>query len=411
MAQRYHRRAHGCGSWLMGCLSVILAAAALTVAAIWLVPSVRVGFGKIADPLRETIPALDEVLPFEQRQIPSVEEIQEDGLAFAALTDEQKVLYQQLLDGVNSCEETFEVLGATPDDIDPAYHAVLIDHPELFWVDGSTRYSYFADGGPITVTPGLTLSLDDVGEVRQSIEEVADAFLATIPPDADEYTKAQLAYEYVIGTTDYDVTASQNQNIQSVLLGHASVCAGYARAYQYLLMRAGMSCSFVEGTIPSTGEDHAWNIVRIDGAYTYVDPTWGDPTYPGLDEGEAGTVYDYLGLTTAEVLRDDHTFADESLWPLCESNAANYYVRHGLVLDSADEAVLSDAFWRQQASGANPVVFKFSTEEAYVQARGQLEVGELLVNDLVSLFETQGRMSTSYQYQYGDALYILKLFL
>lgn len=341
----------------------------------------------------------------------ALEDIHEDGFAFATLADRQKILYAQLLNGVTSLEESFEVYGAKADDIEPVYHAMLVDHPELFWLDGSTSYSYYSESSPITITPGMSVDASEVEGIRLQIEAAADGYLQAIPEDADDYTIAKMAYDFVINTTDYNIAASQNQNIMSVFLGHESVCAGYARAYQYLLQRAGLTCSFVEGTIPSTGEDHAWNIVCVDGAYTYVDPTWGDPTYPGLDDGAVDIVYDYLGLTTSEILRDDHVFANQEMWPVCDSTSASYYMREGLVFDSVDDPVLSESFWRQQGEGAYPIVFKFSNEEAYVQARSLLEAGEFLYDDIVSLFSAQDRLGTGYQYQLGDALYILKLFL
>ena len=340
-----------------------------------------------------------------------LEDIDEDGLGFASLTDDQKILYQQMLDGVRAMEESITLTGGTEYDVEPTFHALMIDHPELFWLDGSTRFTYFEGGGTIHLTPGLCMDLEQVDEVRERIEEAADEFLSTIPAGADDFTKMRMAYEYVIDTTDYDVGVIQNQNIQSVFLYHASVCAGYSRAFQYLLQRAGVYCSFVEGRIPSTGEDHAWNIVRIGDDYTYVDVTWGDPTYPGLEDASLGTVYDYLGLTTDELLRDDHVFSDASMWPEAASPELNYYVRQGLMFSSADEGLLSASLWAQLEEGAYPVVFRFDNEAAYAAVRGQLATGEFLLDDIRQILMSQGTLSQGYQYSFSDALTIVKLFL
>lgn len=67
-------------------------------------------------------------------------------------------------------------------------------------------------------------------------------------------------------------------------LGQA-VCAGYAKAFVYILANLGVEAEFVTGyTYDSYGkldlkERHAWNRVKLDGEYYYVDPTWGDPSY------------------------------------------------------------------------------------------------------------------------------------
>lgn len=409
------RNTGGCLASLfgLGCIAALVAAlfVVLTLAS----PSVRTSVRGMGVPIDEIVPMallntfiVDDASP----RITSVNEIDEDGFGFLSLNDEQKVLYKQLLDGVALLSPTFTVHGASKEDVEPAYHALMVDHPELFWVDGSTTYQFYKVAGTISITPGLSVPLDQVEGVRQQIEAAADEFLSSLPADADAYVVAKAAYEFVIDTTDYSFDASQNQNIQSVFLGHASVCAGYARAYQYLLQRAGVFCSFVEGTIPSTGEDHAWNIVRMGDEYTYVDVTWGDPTYPGLDEGrEVGVVYDYLGLTTQELLRDDHMFAHADMWPSCDSTEYSYYFREGLLFDAYDEGVLSETFWREASEGRSTIVFKFTNEDAYVAAREALMNNNYVMDDIRALFQSSDRESYSYQYQYSDSLYVLKLIL
>ena len=70
---------------------------------------------------------------------------------------------------------------------------------------------------------------------------------------------------------------------------------GYAGATKYLLDRAGVDCIWVTGT--GGGGPHAWNIVKCDGQYYYVDTTWGDPGYwelQGEDVTKEFIAYEYL---------------------------------------------------------------------------------------------------------------------
>ena len=402
-------------SSLLGLLALVVLLLTLCITAFLISPSVRIFMAGTGIPFDRLLPAAfaNRIMNGDLANVPTdVASIQEDGLAFQALTENQKLLYQQILTGVSSLKEQFVVYGAHKDDVEPTYHAVLTDHPEIFWVDGSTSFTYFELGNTMTISPGFSIPPDQVESTRAFIEEIADEFIASLPEGVDDYGIAKAAYEFVINTTDYDVSVSQNQNIQSVFLQNASVCAGYARAYQYLLQRAGVFCSFVEGEIPSTGEDHAWNIVRMGGEYTYVDVTWGDPTYPGLDEGhEVGATYDYLGLTTDEILRDDHIFSNEGLWPACNSTTCSYYAREGLLYDSYDVSALSEGFWRQVDKDLSVVSFKFSDESAYVQARDALDANDFLMDDLRRLLAGAGNEGNSYQYQYSDSLHIIKLFV
>ena len=342
------------------------------------------------------------------------EDVDESNLGFwgAQLTDRQKTVYLQLLGGVRLLEESFAVFETDADDIDPAYRALMRDHPELFWLDGSCSFVYSRVGSVATVTPGLSMSLEDVPDIRTRVEAAADEVLAGIPDDASEYDVVQAVYEYVIDDTEYVPDAEQSQNIQSVLLNHASVCAGYARTFQYLLQRTGMFCAYVEGAISTTGEEHAWNLVRVGDVYAYVDATWGDPTYQDGDErvDRDEVIYDYLGLTTDEMLRDHHVFAEEAMLPACNSSDLDYYRRIGLVFDAYDEQQLANAFWAQAGEGSSMAAFKFSNEQAFNEALQELDAGDFLTDDLLSIASERGDNSMQYRYVTNDELRIIKLY-
>lgn len=337
---------------------------------------------------------------------------QELGFSGKQLSEGRQLVYLQLLDGIQQRHESFAVFEAQVDDIDPAYKAVMRDHPELFWLDGSCAYVYSKMGDVVTVTPGLSVSLEEVPAIEERLQEVADTFLATLPSDASEYDVMRAAYEYIISTTDYVVGSDQSQNIQSVLLNHESVCAGYARTYQYLLQRAGVFCAFVEGSISGAGEDHAWNLVRADDVYAYVDTTWGDPTYKveGDRADNEGIIYDYLGITTEEMLRDQHVFATTDELPDCTSHDLDYYQREGMVFDAYDEQALSASFASQMADGSQMAAFKFSDEDAYRQAVQALEAGEFLTDELLNIAASRGDTRMQYSYVVSDSLRIAKVY-
>ncbi len=320
--------------------------------------------------------------------------------------------YDQLLEGVRSYSETIVIIEAEPEDISAAYKAMMGDHPELFWLDGSFTYTYSTLLKSVTVQPGYEVPLDQVEATRAKIEMEAGIILDGCGEGASAYDVVRHVYEHIASHTEYKIGVDHNQTIQSVLLGHASVCAGYARTFQYLLNRAGIFCSYVEGQIGTTGEEHAWNIVRIDGVYAFVDPTWADPAYAGQDEEiyVDGVIYDYLCLTTEEITRDDHVFADASLWPPCETPELDYYRRSGLFMDSYDEQAIDESFWQQVSDRGNRAAFKFGSEEAYAQAVSELAGGTFERDSLLELAEEYGRDSLRYSYTTSDALRIVKLY-
>ena len=79
-----------------------------------------------------------------------------------------------------------------------------------------------------------------------------------------------------------------DQSAYSALVNGQSVCAGYARAFQYIMQQLGIPTYYCTGY---SGENHAWNIVKLYNDYYNVDTTW--------DDTEPGT-YNYFNKTDAE---------------------------------------------------------------------------------------------------------------
>jgi hypothetical protein len=118
-----------------------------------------------------------------------------------------------------------------------------------------------------------------------------------------------------------------------------AVCAGYAKAFQYITNRLGIECEYVRGRCKS-GEWHAWNIIKLEGDYYYVDATWDDHT--NTDERKSGPAYvsyDYFCITTEELLRS-RNIQNAEQYPACEQMKCNYFVRSKLYFETYDAARL-----------------------------------------------------------------------
>ena len=128
----------------------------------------------------------------------------------------------------------------------------------------------------------------------------------------------------------------------------------------------------------------------MDGAYYYLDTTWGDASY-SLDDDTTLAAnrpqinYDYLNVTTQELLRT-HTPSDSMELPLCVDTDANYYVREGAFFSGFDKDQLRTVFEQAKEQGRDEVALKCSDEECYRQMLDRLIGGQeiFLYMDTVS---------------------------
>lgn len=325
---------------------------------------------------KQTRPELPEqVLPQTNEKL---REEQKDCYAFGKLSEEEQEVYLEILGALTAFKENVRLSSCDKDLIADVFQCVLNDHPEIFYVEGYsyTEYTLGDILKKITFTGSYCFSQEEVAERQEQIDNYVNQCLAGMPEDADEYEKVKYIYEYLIHHTDYDAAAKDGQNICSVFLERRSVCQGYAKATQYLLNRAGIFATLVLGQVVG-GEGHAWNLVRIDGEYYYVDTTWGDASYQAVGGGDypvekIPTInYDYLAVTT-EQMEQTHTPDNVVELPLCTAIDANYYVREGAYFTRWDEEKIEKIFTESYEKGESYVTLKCEGAEVYRQMRDTL---------------------------------------
>lgn len=305
-------------------------------------------------------------------------EQQQDCYAFGKLSEEEQQVYLEILEALVDFRENVRLSSCDKDLISRVFQCVLNDHPEIFYVEGYsyTEYTLGDILKKITFTGSYRFGPEEVAEKQEQIDDYVNRCLAGMPEDADEYGKVKYVYEYLIYHTDYDAAAKDSQNICSVFLERKSVCQGYAKATQYLLNRAGVFATLVLGQVVG-GEGHAWNLVRIDGEYYYVDTTWGDASYQAVGGSDypiekIPTInYDYLGVTT-EQMEQTHTPDNVVELPLCTAIEANYYVREGVYFTEWDEDRIEKIFADSYERGEAYVTLKCEGPAVYQKVRETL---------------------------------------
>jgi len=222
-----------------------------------------------------------------------------------------------------------------------AMNAFDRDHPEVFWLSGSSKVnismsrSSTAEGYKYTANLYFVVKKSDFDvratEYRSqaSIEAAIEAkdakvaeFMSAVSGMSD-YEKVVYFNEKLTKSNQYNTSADLNnighdcRECVSALNGSTGtegpVCEGYARAFKVLCDEAGIPCVLVDGyarnSVSSAGEGHMWNNTEMDDNWYAVDVTWNDPT-----GGASGAVSGFEGdkwlLVGSETVIKDMTFEE-----------------------------------------------------------------------------------------------------
>ena len=330
---------------------------------------------------------------------------------FKQLTEEEQRVYRELLKGIRAREKEFYLTISDDDSIDRSYHAVLKDHPEIFWVHNREKIykTTYSDSDYCVFTPGYTYTDSEIDEIQTAMEQSFQEVRALIPEDAGDYEKVRIVYTYVIDHTQYQ-TGEDDQSIAGVFWKKSAVCAGYAGAVQYLLERLDIPCIYVDGSTKGSTEGHAWDIVKIGQEY-YVDATNGDQ--PDFLNGDAAQleehktiIYDYL-CPFPEEYEKTYTPSEELTVPACTAKDLDFYVLNQGYFEDYSWQDIYDYCKMRLDNGAAVVRFKFGSQEAFSEACQELLDDGVVQNVAQYYMKLHGLGQVEYHYGVMDNFYTI----
>lgn len=196
---------------------------------------------------------------------------------------------------------------------------------EIKLIDG-WRYNY-------SYRTGTTRKLYDY-EIKNynKAKQILGTF---IKADMTPYQKELAVHDWMALNTkfDYDnflagTIPDSSSYPEGLLFNNLAACNGYATSFKLFMDIIGIECKYVRNST------HAWNAVKLDGEWYWVDPTWDDPA-----PDKAGKVrHNYFNVTDA-VLKLDHTFNEltELDGIKCTATKYNYFVMSNLYANNMDE--------------------------------------------------------------------------
>lgn len=159
------------------------------------------------------------------------------------------------------------------------------EYPDLmaaFGLDKKALFQHYQQSGIAEGRKGY--STNEEINAKLQIYEMADSVTAGC---ITEEEKVKAVHDWLVKNVAYDydnyvlkTIPNSSYGIAGPILYGKAVCQGYAEAFEYFMDVLGIECEMVTGTADNgsgiwTG--HAWNKVKLNESWYYIDVTWNDP--------------------------------------------------------------------------------------------------------------------------------------
>lgn len=191
-------------------------------------------------------------------------------------------------------------------------------------------YHFYVGGGSWS-DPELNTAYD-------RLADRANEILAEIDPDLSEAEICEYIARYLTDHVTYytnyywetktfgEITVVNSDDLFTTAYGALADgkanCFGYARAFDYLAKRAGLTSIVVTAYNENDPIGHAWNMVQVDGVWYQLDATWMDndteePDMSWFLFGAGEPAHDYYNIQTyaRTTIPLPQCAAEAYLWP------------------------------------------------------------------------------------------------
>lgn len=154
----------------------------------------------------------------------------------------------------------------------------------------------------------LTKSYSNVTE--DDINTINSILNSIIKPGMTETEKIRTVHNWIVCNTTYNDKyydrGDSFNHVSNLLNNKTGVCQGYSVTFYIFMKQMGIPCTLVMGKTDNVS--HAWNAVKLDGNWYYIDVTWDDPVVNGTSNYPGGDniSYEYL-LCTYNHISMTHT--------------------------------------------------------------------------------------------------------
>lgn len=265
---------------------------------------------------------------------------------YNTLNDNEKKLYALIIDGIKELENKIylrkyeiESEETTTTEVGNAISAILLDHPEIYYLNENYTISTNASIFGTRVYVILNYDVDSKEELNEQINilnsKIEEIFSNNLTAEDDEYNIELKLHDYLAKNiryyeyTDINSIPKECHGIYGTLINKEAVCDGFAETLKIMLDKKNIKSITVTGKLES--EAHEWNKVNIGNNWYNVDIT-SNKSIKGYDDV---VVHSYFNITD-EIIKSTHSFDKEDMLPQAMSLNDNYFYRNNKVIKNVD---------------------------------------------------------------------------
>ena len=150
---------------------------------------------------------------------------------------------------------------------------------------------------------------------RAILDKCKEVIDALITDNMSLYDKELAIHDWMIAWADYDRAEldnhdhsqadPDNDNPYGLLVGRKGICLGYTYTFRLFMDLLDIECTVVHGASHGGADEHAWNMVRLDGEWYCVDVTWDANARENGGRGQPKD-WDYFNVTSEDMASSDH---------------------------------------------------------------------------------------------------------
>lgn len=201
------------------------------------------------------------------------------------LDENQQILYDEIKESYLQFNDTFssQAKKMSINDSRLVYSAVMLDHPEIFWMDSYQPVTTFDDKLNTNKKIELYYAYDkeEVKEIKAKIEPKYQEIIDEAQKLDNNFKKIKFVHDKLIEMSTYTDYSKDElhefQSIVSIFDTGDTVCAGYSYGFKFIMDELGID-SIVSRDISNEdkSKNHIWNMVNLYGKWYNLDITWDE---------------------------------------------------------------------------------------------------------------------------------------